>query len=140
MHVAHNATGTISQILENHMCHQLQQVCSNCDAPLETTIHFSDTHKIYAVDVTDRNVTLSWTVKIQGSTRATTLHLRGLVYYGGFHFTCRIIDESGNIWFHDGMTTGRIAIKEGRFGSVSQPDLKECRNKQLCLVIYEHKL
>jgi hypothetical protein len=88
MHVAHNTTGSISQILENHMCHQSQQVCSNCDALLETIIHFSDTHKIYAVDVTDRNVTLSRTVKIQGSTHATTLHLRGLVYHGGFHFTC----------------------------------------------------
>ena len=139
IHVAHNATGTISQILENHMRHQSQQVCKNCDAPLETSIPFSDTHKIYAVDVTDRNVTLSRTVKIQGSTCATTLHLRGLVYYGGFHFTCRIVDESGNIWFHDGMTTERTTIKEGRFGSVSQPDLKKCRNKQLCLVIYGHK-
>ena len=33
------------------------------------------------------------------------------------------------------MTTERTTIKEGRFGSVSQPDLKKCRNKQLCLVI-----
>ena len=61
------------------MCHQSQQVCSNCDAPLKTTIHFSETHKIYAVDVTDRNVRLSKTVKIQGSVHATTLHLKGLV-------------------------------------------------------------
>jgi len=37
------------------------------------------------------------------------------------------------------MTTGIVAIKEGIFGSVSQPDLKQCRNKQLCLVIYIHK-
>jgi hypothetical protein len=81
MHVAHSATGSISQILENHMHHQSQQVCSNCNAPLESTIHFSETHKIYAVDVTDRNVTLSRTVKIQGSVR-------------DYHFTCRIIDES----------------------------------------------
>jgi len=139
MHVAHNATGSISQILESHMHHPSQQVCGNCNAPLETTIHFSETHKIYAVDVTDRNVTLSRTVKIQGSARATTLHLKGLVYHGGYHFTCRIIDESGNIWFHDGITTGRISINEGKFGTVSQPNLKECRNKQLCLVIYGHK-
>ena len=139
MHVAHNSKGSISQILENHMHHQSQQVCSNCDAPLETTIHFSDTHKIYAVDVTDRNVTLSRTIKIQGSTRATTLHLKGLVYHGGFHFTCRIIDHFGNIWFHDGITTGRTSTKEGKFGSVSQPNLKVCRNKQLFLVIYGHK-
>jgi hypothetical protein len=139
MHVTQNVTGSISQILENHMHHQSQQVCDNCNAPLHSTIHFNETHKIYAIDVTDRNVTLSKTVKIQGSVRATTLHLKGLVYYGGYHFTCRIIDESGNIWFHDGMTTGKISIKDGKFGTLSQPNLKQCRNKQLCLVIYGHK-
>ena len=88
--------------------------------------------------MTDRNVTLSRTVKIQGSACAT-LHLKGLVYHGGYHFTCWIIDESGNIWFHDGMTTGRISVKEGKFGTISQPSMKVCRNKQLCLVIYGHK-
>src|ERR1700720_309415 len=93
MHVANSATGSISQILQNHMQHQSQQVCGNCNAPLETTMHFSETHKIYAVDVTDRNVTLSRTVKIQGSVCATILHLNGLVYYGGYHFTCQTIDE-----------------------------------------------
>jgi len=82
MHVSHSATGSISQILENHMRHQSQQVCSNCNSPLSTKIKFSETHKIYAVDVTDRNVTLSRTVKIQGLVRATTLCLKGLVYHG----------------------------------------------------------
>ena len=78
MHVAHSATGSISQIVESHMRHQSQQVCGNCNSPLETTIHFKETYKLYAVDVTDRNVTLSRTVKIQGSVHATTLHLKGL--------------------------------------------------------------
>jgi hypothetical protein len=79
MHVAHSATGSISQIIESHMHHQSQQVCGNCNAPLETTIHFSETHKLSAVDVTDKHVILSRTVKIQGLVRATTLHLKGLV-------------------------------------------------------------
>ena len=57
------------------------------------TLHFyalasQDLEKIYAIDVTDRNVTLSRTVKIQGSVHATILHLKGLVYYGGYHVTC----------------------------------------------------
>ena len=102
-------------------------------------MHFSETHKICAVDVTDRNVTLSRTVKIQGSVQATTLHLKGLVYHSGYHFPCQIIDESGNIWFHDGITTRRILIKDGKFGSVSQPNPKECRNKQLYHFIYGHR-
>jgi hypothetical protein len=67
MHVVYGATGLISQIFKSHMCHQLQQVCDNCNAPLGTTIPFRETLKIYVVDVTDRNVTLSRTVKIQGS-------------------------------------------------------------------------
>ena len=121
------------------MCHQSQQVRDNCNVPLQTTIHFNETHEIYAIDVTDRNVTVSRTVKIQGSVHATTLHLKGLVYHGGYHFTCRIIDDSGNIWFHDGISTRRTSINEGKFGTVSQPNLKMCRNKQLCLVIYGHK-
>jgi hypothetical protein len=58
MHVAHSATGSISQILENHMHQQSQQTCANCNAPLGTKIHFSDTHKIYAVDVMSHSVKL----------------------------------------------------------------------------------
>ena len=88
MHVAYSASGSISQILENHMYHQSQQVCGNCTDLLETKIHFNDTHNIYAVDVTNRHVTLSKTVKIQGSASATTLHLKGLVYDGNYHFNC----------------------------------------------------
>jgi hypothetical protein len=129
---------TVQQV-QFHKYHQSQQVCGNCNAPLETKIHFSEPHKIYAIEVTDKNVTLSRTVKIQQLVWATMLHFKGLVYHDGYHFTCQIIDESGNIWFHDGITTGRSSTKEGKFGSVSQPNLKECRNKQLCLVIYGHK-
>ena len=88
MHVAHSATGTISQILESHMHHQSQQICGNCNAPLETQIHFNETHKIYAVDVTDRNVTLSRTVKIQGLVQTTTPHLKGLVYHHDHYRMC----------------------------------------------------
>jgi hypothetical protein len=139
MYVSHSASGSISQILESHMHHQSQQVCGNCNSPLETKICISGTHKIYAVDVTNRNVTLIRTVKIQGLVWATTLHLKGFVYLGGYHVTCQIIDECGNLWFHDRITTGRTSIKEGKFGNVSQPNLKVCQNKQLCLVIYRHK-
>ena len=64
MHMAHSATGSISQILESHLHHQSQQVCGNCNAPFETIIQFSETHKLYAVEVTDRNVSLRRTVKI----------------------------------------------------------------------------
>ena len=46
IHVSHSATGSISQILESHMYHQSQQVCSHCNSLLETKINFSETQNI----------------------------------------------------------------------------------------------
>ena len=83
--------------------------------------------------MTDRNVTISKTVNFQGSVSAATLHLKGLVYHGSYHFTCWIIDESDNIWFHDGMSTERTSTNGGKNGTVSQPNLKVCRNKEYAL-------
>ena len=70
------------------MQHQSQEICGTSNAPLNKKIQFSETHKIYAVDVTDRNVTISRTVNFQGSECAATLHLKGLVYHGSYHCTC----------------------------------------------------
>jgi len=49
-----------------------------------------------------------------------------------------LLMEAGNIWL-DVITTGRISIKDGKFGNVSQLNLRKCTNKQLCLVIDGHK-
>ena len=125
--------------------------CFNCNTPLPSKIHcvmicepglmlnstccwwsmrgnikwsanFSQTPKILTFDLTDRNVTFSTKVSTMGVTHSTVLHLRGLIYYGDFHFTCWIIDISGNIWFHD-----------GKIGCVSQPNLRKGRNKKICM-------
>ena len=32
--------------------------------------------------------------------------LCGIIYFGSFHFTCRLIDHEGKIWYHDGIQTG----------------------------------
>ena len=137
--VPENATGSTAQVFNRHFCHQVEQGCNNCPAPLETTVHFSDTPKILALNVFDRDVTLSQTIKVMGTSRSTILHLRGLVYHGGFHFTCRIIDPLGKIWFNDGISTGRTSTEDGWLRKISQPNLYTCRNKQLCLAIYAQK-
>jgi hypothetical protein len=138
-YIADNAIESTADILANYMHHHRNLTCVQCNAPLETSIHFNEPHKIYAFDMTSGHARLSHTVKIQGNARSTVLHLRGLIYLGGFHYTCRIIDHSGNIWFHDGMTTGNKCNAEGKMGSISQPNLYVCGNKNLCLAIYAKK-
>src|SRR5215475_686816 len=41
------------------------------------------------------------------------LKLRGIIYIGQYHFTCRVFDENGAIWHNDGITTGRTSSFEG---------------------------
>ncbi|KAJ7611959.1 hypothetical protein B0H17DRAFT_906243, partial [Mycena rosella] len=40
------------------------------------------------------------------------MRLRGVIYGGQDHFTCRFFDQTGCMWFHDGITTGRQCIQE----------------------------
>jgi hypothetical protein len=46
--------------------------------------------------------------------------LRGVIYHGSNHFVSRIISGTGDVWFHDGIATGRHCIYEG---NISNPDL-----------------
>ncbi|KAJ6549529.1 hypothetical protein DFH09DRAFT_926103 [Mycena vulgaris] len=40
------------------------------------------------------------------------LLLRGIIYVGNFHFTSRLVDSDGRVWFHDGIRTGRACVDE----------------------------
>ncbi len=65
------------------------------------------------------------------------MRLRGIIYGGQNHFTCRFIDIDGNMWFHDGITTGQKCLPEVNINAV--PDLLElhtCGQKKAVCVIY----
>ncbi|KAF9455434.1 hypothetical protein BDZ94DRAFT_1351343, partial [Collybia nuda] len=42
--------------------------------------------------------------------------LKGIIYFANEHFTCRIIQSDGTVWFHDGITTGRFLTRDGNIG------------------------
>ncbi|KAJ6462726.1 hypothetical protein DFH09DRAFT_952458 [Mycena vulgaris] len=65
------------------------------------------------------------------------LNLRGIIYGGQNHVTCRFIDSSGTVWFHNGIPTGRACIRdaslEGRYNPMA---LHKCGEKLAAAVIY----
>ncbi|KZT23153.1 hypothetical protein NEOLEDRAFT_1020936, partial [Neolentinus lepideus HHB14362 ss-1] len=63
-------------------------------------------------------------------------YLRGIIYHGDYHFTCRYVDKIGDIWFNDGMETGRACFKEGNIQNTPLQDLMSCRGKSIATVIY----
>jgi hypothetical protein len=72
---------------------------------------------------------------IDGDQRSV-LKLKGLIYFGGFHFTCRIISEDDVMWFHDGMVTGSDTVLDGKLDEMSYEQLHTCRGKKLEIAVY----
>ncbi|KZS98711.1 hypothetical protein SISNIDRAFT_404485, partial [Sistotremastrum niveocremeum HHB9708] len=55
--------------------------------------------------------------------------LQGIIYHGSHHFTVRVIDKWGNVWYNDGMAMGTQFVKE-RTGI----NLTQARSRNACLV------
>src|SRR5204862_281163 len=69
-----------------------------------------------------------------------TLDLRGIVYHGQYHFTSRIISSQKQVWYHDGMTTGKSCSYDGMLNDMTDNDLRKCRQRYLSLAVYAQKL
>ncbi|KAJ6488146.1 hypothetical protein C8R47DRAFT_978889 [Mycena vitilis] len=70
-----------------------------------------------------------------------SLRLRGIVYGGQGHFTCRYIERGGEMWFHDGITTGRVCLPEINLSRVEDRlRLHRCGEKKAVAVIYSRDL
>ncbi|KAJ6548905.1 hypothetical protein B0H19DRAFT_952667 [Mycena capillaripes] len=66
-----------------------------------------------------------------------TMTLRGIIYGGQAHFTCRFVDRDGHMWFHDGITTGSRCLPEVSLRSVAGLlRLHYCGEKKAVAVIY----
>ena len=46
------------------------------------------------------------------------MKLHGIVYFGNFQFTSHIIDSEENVWFHDGMVTGKTSAGSANNGKL----------------------
>ena len=62
--------------------------------------------------------------------------LIGLIYYGSFHFTCRVIDYNNNVWFNDGIATGRTMKNERSLHNFTLTQFNKTRGKALCSLVY----
>ena len=64
------------------------------------------------------------------------LQLAGIIYFGTEHFTARIVDKDRGVWYHDGISTGRHCIYNGRFDRISKEDMWKVDGRSACAVIY----
>jgi hypothetical protein len=116
--------------------HETHEECPHCFAGLKQPIAFKSHPSLLVFGINSRNIKISKTIKfVQGNERVV-LDLRGLIYFGEFHFVSHIIGLYGNVWYHDGMTTGSTCKNEGDIGNFSSKKLWTCGGKELVLVVY----
>ena len=103
---------------------------------LKNFLTYNELPKLLILKYPYTKIKTSHKIKIKINNTNTLLYLKGIVYYGGNHFTCRIISKDGKIWFNDGITTGGRSIEEGHLSTMSDKNLRRCKGKDLALTVY----
>ena len=91
------------------------QYCTMSSGQMDPHTTFVQAPKIISVILDARcKIIVDKTIKIMNQNgRSTILYLRGLVYYGDFHFVCRVITTGERIWYNDGKSMGHTSTVDG---------------------------
>ncbi|KAJ6511818.1 hypothetical protein DFH09DRAFT_941651 [Mycena vulgaris] len=97
----------------------------------------TDVPGIVLIDINHNRLSFNDQLRFNSAGVMVKLNLRGILCRGQNHFTCRFIDSSGTVWFHNGISTGRACIRDASFeGRYDQMALHKYGEKLAVAVIY----
>ncbi|KAJ7705904.1 hypothetical protein B0H16DRAFT_1345954 [Mycena metata] len=116
------------------------RVCANRRLRGSTSMHdviLKAVPPFVVISLDSDNILLDQHLIIDATNGQATLNLRGIVYGGEGHFTCRIVRPNGETWFHDGITTGSSCVRELDYGLVGNLlAMQTCRGKRAIVAVY----
>jgi len=124
----------------NSMCLKTRRACPQCRSTMNQIFFYKDVPSVLVLEYPFQNIVTSHRLEFRSDTRMNTLVLRGIVYHGDNHFTSRIVSLDNQVWYHDGMTTGRLCASDGLLNDLCDNDLRMCREKNLVLAVYAQSL
>ena len=107
--------------------------CDNCDMTLSRG--FDEPPELLMFVIGENDVIIDHTVPYPGKF-VHNIHLRRMIYPQGYHFTARIFDIYGKVWFHYGRTSGNTVarsgacIHQGQFADFDAKGLSVCRGRK----------
>ena len=127
---------SVSQFIQSVLDYQSDFTCIRCEGNLQYTMEWLTAPMMLPVKMPDGNAgsLVLWDREIMVFNY--TYRLRGLIYYGSFHFTCRIVDELGRVWYADGMTNHGKPALQGNIQNMSQQDLVKVEGRSLTVALY----
>jgi hypothetical protein len=114
-----------------------QSLCRSCGTPDVTKFEFNSTTPLVFFNFADQasyEIDYSFTQKMRTGTQKLTL--AGVVYFGGFHFTARMIDKEYNIWKYDGMAHHGVPQRESTVENFDWRQMNRLNNRRASLIIY----
>jgi hypothetical protein len=123
----------IQAFIDNHSI-ECASRCRVCHSHIVRHHVFEDTPPVVAFDLSQHHISLLESIVITTvDGDDVTYKLRGVMYHLDNHFTSRIVSESGHVWYHDGIETGKQMVAEGRIGEI---ELGTCQSGIAVCAVY----
>ena len=114
-------------------------LCHRCKRYSQKRIHFSkDTPPILCLTPwpSVEPVKVNQELSLSEGPDKITLKLRGVIYHGQNHFTCRYITKSRQVFYHDGLH-GHEYVHDGSMSYITKDDsICHTRDKRAVLFLY----
>ena len=137
---ADNSTKHSTNDWINNLSQTTHKRCPNCNHKMKQVIFYNEVPNIVILEYPMKNIQTSHCLEfLTEEGEQLKLTLRGIVYHGGYHFTSRFISSDQHIWYHDGIHTGNMCIRDGMLGNLSNDKLRLCRDRNLVLALYAQK-
>lgn len=125
----------VKTVLHNSM----QDKCPKCDENMHKITCFYESPNIIALTLNGVSCRVSKKITLNQDDKATIYSLKGIVYFGEFHFTAHVCQTDGTVWYHDGMDRVRECTYESKLAEMTSTDLIKCQERKVALVIYASK-
>ncbi|KAJ6536068.1 hypothetical protein B0H19DRAFT_963001 [Mycena capillaripes] len=101
------------------------------------TVMLRDIPPIMLIDLSSDKLLFDEEITFDVVGTPAKLKLRGIIYGGQNHFTCRMIEKDGKMVLHDGISTGSSCMEEGNLRStLDKLSLHRCGEKKAIAVLY----
>ncbi|KDR66273.1 hypothetical protein GALMADRAFT_81092, partial [Galerina marginata CBS 339.88] len=111
-----------------HLCHR-------CGYEVYIKHEFLVLPSILVFDFSGHHLNIDPTIQITHNGSNYRFRLAGIIYFGQAHFISQIILQDGQVWLHDGITTGRNMTYKGLI-TPNPADLYTSENKTAVCAIY----
>ena len=125
-----NLYASIQEYFTKREKQSLLNKCTHCKSIMTIQVEYSQFPDILFICLRDNNIHINKSIKLTASNHTTRYYIRGIIYYGTFHFNCLTFNKDKYGWFHDGITTGSKSKKVTHISLLAN----------LCIKIKKHVL